>query len=245
MRSPENVVAEIRECVNKYHIGSINFSDEFFTANQDRVRAICRLMISERLIIPWVCMARAENIADETLQLMKSAGCREISFGIESGNAQMLARIDKKLDLNMAMDVVRRTQALGIKTHASYIIGYLGETHESIQDTINFSIKLNTDIAAFFIASPLPGSDFYEEAKKNGLIRKDASWADYSPLSNNVSVVNLPGLSLDEIRYWHRKAIRKYYVRFVYIFSRLLRLKHGYEVRNLISGFRTLLSIHK
>ncbi|MDO9541565.1 MAG: radical SAM protein [Kiritimatiellia bacterium] len=245
MRSPASIIAEIKECVEKYGITSINISDEFFTANRDRVHRICRLMISENCVIPWVCSARAERLDEETLKIMKEAGCREISFGIESGNPEILKRIDKKLDLNEALRVIRATQRAGIKTHASYILGYMGENVETMKDTICFAKQLNTDVAAFFIASPLPGSRFYNEVSEKGYLRPDASWENYSPLSNNLSVVCFPGLSPETIRYWHRKAIRTYYFRMSYIIARLMRIRHWYEVMNLVGGIKIFFSIRK
>jgi len=176
---------------------------------------------------------------------MKEAGCQEISFGIESGNPEILSRIDKKLDLNEALQVVRTTQRVGITTHASYILGYLGESVETVKQTIHFAKRLNTDVAAFFIASPLPGSRLYDEALEKGYVRSDATWQDYSPLSNTESVMTLPGLPIETIRYWHRKALKSYYIRPVYILARLTRIRHWYEIRNMLKGVKILFSIKK
>ncbi len=103
--------------------------------------------------------------------------------------------------------------------------------------------NLNTDIAAFFIASPLPGTRFYKEANAMGLIRKDANWIDYSPLGTTDSVVNLPGLSIKEIKAFHKKAMREYYVRVKYIVARLLRIRHWHEVVNMWEGVKLLLKL--
>ena len=244
-RSPESVVGEIQECIGKYGITSINFTDEFFTARKDRVLRICQLMREKGVVIPWVCSARAERLDYETLKAMKESGCHEISFGIESGNPEILSRIDKKLDLNEALQVVRTAQRVGITTHASYILGYLGESVETMKQTIYFAKRLNTDVAAFFIASPLPGSRLYNEALEKGYVRSDATWQDYSPLSNTESVMTLPGLPIETIRYWHRKALKSYYIRPDYILARLTRIRHWYEIRNMLKGVKILFSIKK
>jgi radical SAM superfamily enzyme YgiQ (UPF0313 family) len=242
-RSAENLVAEVKECIDLYGIRSFNFTDELFTVKKKRVLGICEAIIDTKLDISWVCSARAHHLDSETLEAMKAAGCREISFGIESGNEEILQKIDKVLKLDEARRVIQLTKKAGIKTHASYIMGYLGETEETLKDTIRFAKELNTTIAAFFVASPLPGTPFYHEAMQKGYIRDDITWINFSPLTNQESVVNLPGLSRRTIRRLHRKAIKEYYLRPRYILARLFSIRHWYEVENLFNGAKLLLNI--
>ena len=244
-RSPESVVAEMKECADKYDIRSFNFTDDLFTANKKRVMGICRLIRKEGLSIRWVCSARAQSLDLETLKMMKQAGCHEISFGIESGSTEILKRIDKGIKPDEALRVVRLTKKAGIITHASYMLGYVGETEQTIRETIRFAKKLNTKVAAFFIASPLPGTRLYKEALEKGYLRPDATWQDYSPLSNAESVLELPNLSTAMIRRWHRKALRDYYFRPRYIISRLLAMRHWYEIVNLFAGLKIFCRIKK
>lgn len=244
-RGAESIVAEIKECIEKYGTRSFNFTDELFTVNKKRVLEIHRLICEQKLNIAWVCSARAEHLDRETLEAMKKAGCHEISFGIESGSPEILKRMNKSLDLEEALRVICLTKKVGIATHASYILGYIGETEETINDTICFAKKLNTQVAAFFIASPLPGTLLYQEAKEKGYIRSNATWLDYSPLSNTESVLMLPNLSTAKIRKWHRKALRSYYSRLGYIISRLLRIRHCYEIVNLFGGLKIFFRIKK
>ncbi len=244
-RSPENVVAEIEECIDKYGIHAFSMTDELFTARKKRVLRLCNLMIERKLDISWVCTARAQKLDMEILEAMREAGCKEMSLGIESGNEAILSKIDKSLKLSEAEQVIKMVKKARIKTHASYIIGYLDETEETIKDTIRFSHKLNTDIAAFFIASPLPGTPFYNEAKKKGYLRKNISWVNFSPLSNAESVISFPSLTTETIREWHRKAIKSYYLRPRYILRRLFSIRHWYEVENLFLGMKVFLNIKK
>lgn len=237
-REPLCVVAEMKECVEKYGIRSFNFTDEFFTSDKNRVLAICGLICERKLNVAWVCSARAQHLDKETLLEMKRSGCHEISFGIESGNPDILKSIDKSIDLSEMYRVVSLAKSVGIITHASYILGYMGETVGTMRDTVRFAKHLNTDVAAFFIASPLPGSSLYKIAEEIGCLRANASWIDYSPLSNTESVLQLPNLSTSQIRSYHRKALRSYYLRPRYIFSRLKRIRHFYEVINLLAGLK-------
>ena len=118
------------------------------------------------------------------------------------------------------------------------MLGYVGETEQTIRETIRFAKKLNTKVAAFFIASPLPGTQLYKEALEKGYLRPDATWQDYSPLSNAESVLELPNLSTAMIRRWHRKALRDYYFQPRYIISRLLAMRRWYEIVNLFAGLK-------
>ena len=245
VRSSQSVVSEIRECIQKINVTSINFADEYFTAQKKRVLGICNLLRQEGLIVPWVCSSRAAGLDRETLASMKSAGCHEISFGVESGNLEILKLMDKKLDLAEAERVIRLTQSLGITTHASYVLGYPGETVETIKDTIRFAKRLNTDVAAFFIASPLPGSRLYQEALEKGFVRPDSTWLDYSLLSNQPSVLETPDLSATTLRHWHRIALRSYYFRPRYFLAKIARIRSWHEIVNLLAGLRVFFAIKK
>ena len=244
-RKSKYIISEIEECIEKYGVHNFNFTDEFFTAKKERVLEICKAICDRKFNISWVCSARAQGLDKETFEAMKLAGCHEISFGIESGNAEMIDRIDKALDLNEAKKVIKTAKKVGIKTHASYLIGYIGETEQSIRDTINFSKKLNTHVAAFFIASPLPGTTLYKEALEKGYIAQDSKWINYSPLSNNQPVLTLPNLSPLQLKKWHRKALTSYYMRPRYFLLRLTSIRHWYDIANLFEGLKLFFRIKK
>ncbi|MHC4716163.1 MAG: B12-binding domain-containing radical SAM protein [Planctomycetota bacterium] len=244
-RSAANLVEEMAECVERYGIASFNFADEFFTADKARVLTICDLIGRRGLDIAWVCSARAQKLDRETLAAMKRAGCRELSFGIESGDPEILKRMDKRIDLDEAKRVMATANRLGIRTHAGFIIGYPGETEQTVRRTVRVAKWLDVDIAAFWIASPLPGSRLRAEAEANGWIRPDARWSDYSPLSNNPSVLVLPTLSVERIRRLHRRALRSFYLRPGYVLRKLLSIRHGYQIANLFRGLLILLRIRK
>ncbi|MBF0196277.1 MAG: radical SAM protein [Planctomycetes bacterium] len=244
-RSKDNIIEEIQECVHKYGISTFHFTDELFTSNRRRVWELCEAILEMHLNIKWVCTARAQGLDLETLKLMKRAGCHEISFGIESGNQTMLNSIDKHLDLKKAADIISLTKKAGIITHATYMFGYIGETEQTMQETLDFAKSLNTHVAGFFIASPLPGTPLYEEASQKGYLRKSATWIDYSPLSNQKSVLELPTLSTYKIRSFHRNALKKYYTRPSYIWLRLKGIRRWHDIVNLFGGLRLLFKIKK
>ena len=241
--SPQRVIEEMEDCIEKYGIESFYLTDELFTVRKERVLEICGLIIKHQLKVKWTCFSRAERMDQETLEAMKEAGCSKISFGIESGNPEILTKIDKSLDLTDAKRVIDLTNKVGIKTHGSYMFGYIGETEETMRETMDVAKYLNTEIAAFFVASPLPGTPLYEEALQKGYMRDDIKWINFSPLSNEDSVMEMPNLPKEIIRKWHRKAVRNYYLRPSYIFARLIGIRHWHEVTNLAGGAKILLNL--
>jgi radical SAM superfamily enzyme YgiQ (UPF0313 family) len=238
-RSPGNVIDEMQQCITDFDIREFAITDELFTLNKERALAFCEGLLKRRMGVAWVCMSRAGQVDEQLLRLMKQAGCKEISFGLESGDEEVLSKIiHKKNTLEAARQSIRLVKKAGIRTHASYMIGNIGETEETIRKTINFAKELNTDIAAFFIATPLPGTELYEEAVKSGYIRTGVSWNDFSPLSKGKPVMSLPNLSSEDLLRWHRRAIREYYLRPRYILKKIFGLRSKVDFLNIYNGLR-------
>lgn len=245
-RSAKNVIAEIEECRDNLGIREFSLTDELFAQNRDRVVEFCEIVLNKRLNITWVCMSRVGQLNEKLLSLMKKAGCKEISFGIESGDEEILRKIiHKNNTLEAARHTIKMVKKAGIRTHASYMLGNIGETERTIRKTIAFAKELNTDIAAFFIATPLPGTELYEQALRLGYIRGEANWSCFSPLSRAKPVMALPGLSSEQLMRWHRRAIWEYYVRPRYIMKKLFGVREKVDLLNLIDGLRLLIRLER
>jgi radical SAM superfamily enzyme YgiQ (UPF0313 family) len=243
LRSAPNVVDEIEHCVKDFGIGEFNFHDELFTLNKKRTIEICREIRRRKLDICWVCMVRVDYVSDEVLEEMKLAGCRKIMFGFESGSQMILDKMKKKVALERAEEAVKAVKRAGIRTAGNYMFGNIGETEKTIYQSIELAKKLNTDTCAFFIASPYPGTEFYEIAKRKGYLRKELDWKDFCLVSNNLPPLDLPGLPAARILELQKKAYREYYLRFKYILGKLKMLKSPVDVKNLIDGALLLFRI--
>jgi radical SAM superfamily enzyme YgiQ (UPF0313 family) len=244
-RSPRNVVDEIEECVNKYGIGEILFHDEFFALKHSRVRQICGEILRRKLDIFWACMSRAGSVNAAILKEMKGAGCRLISFGLESGSQVILNNIRKSNTIDNARESISLVKEAGIRTHASYMVGNIGETDKTMRETINLAKELNTDVAAFFMATPYPGTEFYKEAVKKGYLRKDVEWKDFSMLSKNKPTLNMPGMSAKRMERWQKRANIEYYVRLRYLFMKLAQIRNLDDILNVFRGIRLLFRLVK
>lgn len=161
-RSTRNVVDEV-ENILSYGIDIINIADDLFTASKARVREFCNEVKTRGLRFQWSAFARVNTVDLATLNLMKEAGCRAVSFGIESGNTDMLVRVRKGITLDQAREAAKTCKQAGIIAHASFIAGLPGESLESLQDSDRFSKELDILYAYHFLA-PFPGTTVREHA---------------------------------------------------------------------------------
>ncbi len=196
-RSAHSVVNEMLYLKQRYQPRSFYFDDMSFTINKRHVLAICRLMRKRGVNLPWACMGDVIYGMDrEMLETMRAAGCAGIKFGIESADPAILRRAGKRLDPARAGSAVEWMRKIGLKSHATYLLGLPGDSVESIKRTVRFAAELPTDSVQFAIASPLPGTPFYKMAEKEGWLTS-RDWhrfdgACFSPLS-------YPGLSGEQI----------------------------------------------
>jgi anaerobic magnesium-protoporphyrin IX monomethyl ester cyclase len=163
-RTAKNVVEEVEDAL-KFGYDGIFFVDDCFTLNRKRVVEICDEILARDLDFEWECLSRVDNIDRELAGKMKRAGCRRIFFGIESGNERTLRIMAKHFSLEEARRTVENVASAGIKAGAFFIIGYPGETDESILDTINFSTSLPLEYLSFTLPYPIPGTGLYEKVK--------------------------------------------------------------------------------
>ena len=221
-RSAENVVGEFEYIANNFpDVKEVVIEDDTFTANKKRVKDICQMLVERGINkrLKWLCNARVD-LDLETMQAMKKAGCRLIIPGIESGSQQILDNIKKGTKVEMFHQYVSNAKKAGLLIHACYMVGNQGETKETMQKTLKLALKLNTDTAQFFPLIPYPGTEAYQWAKENGYIETD--YEKYClPDGTHNTVLNLPGLSAQEMVDFCNMARRKYYLRFSYVMHRL------------------------
>ena len=180
-RSPENVLDEIGELINKWDIEEIQFEDDNMTANKKRAKEIFQGMIDRgyKIKFNFPNGVALWTLDEELIDLMQKAGCYEMALAFESGCQDVLSNIVKKpTNLKKAEGIVRIIQEKGIRTDGFYILGFPGETREQIKETINFANKIKTDMAYFFVANPLPGTAMYQMAKDKNMLRDDFNFED-------------------------------------------------------------------
>ena len=172
---------------------------------------MCDLIIQEGLQVKWTCNSRVDYVDEEMLQRMSRAGNWFISWGIESGNEEILKRARKGYRMEQAHLALTWARQAGIKNWGYFIIGLPGETEETIRQTIDLSKKLPLDIALFHIAAPYPGTPFYFEVLENGWFRPGVRWEEVD--MDESTVLDYPGLSAERLEYWQRRAFREWAMR--------------------------------
>jgi anaerobic magnesium-protoporphyrin IX monomethyl ester cyclase len=189
-------------------VRDIFFWGDTFTLLKDQVRSLCRAIIEERLDIRWVANSRVDTVDPETLALMKRAGCWMLSFGIESGDEEILRSCGKNITLDRIAQAVRDTRAAGILSAGHFIFGLPGETVRSARRTARFARRLSLDFANFYTAVPYPGSRLYEQALASGWI-KDAGWARFS---QSEFLMDLPTIDRHRLAGIRRRAKWMFYI---------------------------------
>ena len=230
LRSPQNVIGEIEYIIENFpEVKEIVFEDDTFTINKQRVTEICNLMIEKGIHrkIRWLCNARV-NLDYETMRLMKKAGCHLIIPGIESVNQQILNNIKKGTTVEQIERYIANARKAGLMIHACYMVGNQGETHETMQATLDAAMRFKTDTAQFFPLIPYPGTGAYNWAKSNGYI--SGKYDEYIHEDGTLNcIINTPELSAQELVDFCQMARKKYYLRPWYIAHRIWRGLHDFE----------------
>jgi radical SAM superfamily enzyme YgiQ (UPF0313 family) len=220
--SAEKVVGEIEEC-KALGLNWIDFFDDTFTLNKKRAEKICRLLIDKKIDILWSARTRVDRVDQKLLNLMSAAGCRKISFGIESGCQRILDRLQKDITLEQVQKTIKAARKAGISVYADFMIGNPDETIEDIKKTIGFACKLPIQYAQFSITTPYPSTPLYDEFRKKRPELGDY-WQKFArdPHINFKTPIWSDGdiPAEDIIKLWH-SAIKKFYFRPSKIFSEI------------------------
>jgi radical SAM superfamily enzyme YgiQ (UPF0313 family) len=159
--SPAKVVEMIEHLHARWGVRHIMFVDDLFLASRTRVTEFCKRLIATGLRISWTCTARVDTVKPEVLALMKQAGCWEISFGLETGSDELLVKMDKQARVARSEQAVSWTHAAGIRTKGLFMLGYPGETPETIRATRDFARRIPMHIMNLSKFTPYPGSPIY------------------------------------------------------------------------------------
>jgi radical SAM superfamily enzyme YgiQ (UPF0313 family) len=195
VRSPENIIEELKFLNSKFGIKKIDFMEDTFTINENRTKKLCRLIRDEGLDFSWICTTRVDKFSKQTVNEMKKAGCDLVCFGFESGVQKNLDFLNKGFTLEDSIRAVKIAKDAKIPVIGSFVIGIPGETREMINQTIYFAKKLKLHSARFPLLTPFPGTKLYEIVKKNdSLLTKDLSqYIYYNP------IIKLENISPNEL----------------------------------------------
>ncbi len=210
-RDPEKVVDEMESVIADYGAQEIYFDDSSFTTSRKHARAVSQAIINRGLKVAWSCMADA-RVDFETLKLMRDSGCIGLKFGVETADPVTMGKIKKNLDLNYVDEFGENCRKLGLHTHGTFMFGLPGETRESIRRTIEFAFNLKCTTSQFSVATPFPGTEFYEMAKKEGWLVTD-DWSKFDGAES--PVIAYPDCSTEDILAGLEKAKKRKIIRVI------------------------------
>ena len=206
-RPVQGVVDEIENGMDRFGVKDFFVWADTFTADKGYVEAFSREIVTRGLKISWTCNSRVDTVDREMLSCMKEAGLWMISFGLESGNDNVLELTGKGITVAQSRDAVSMAHELGIKTSGHFVLGLPGETERSMNDTLTLALDLPLDIAQFYTAAPFPGTRLYDLALKKGWLQKTSFF------SQSHAVMDLPGISAKRVDAFRRYAYKKFYMR--------------------------------
>jgi radical SAM superfamily enzyme YgiQ (UPF0313 family) len=238
MRHPELVVDEIQHDLILFpYLNEIMFETDTFTASANHVEGVCREILKRNLKITWSCNCRTD-VDLELLPLMKRAGCRMLMVGFEFGTQEALDAVRKGTTLEQSARLAREAQRLGFTVHGCFMFGAPGETMESALQTIEFAKSLPMDTVQFSGICAYPGTDIYQQARENGSLVPNVwrEWVDGN--WEQVTVLDYPGLSKEEIDHLIDRGLREFYLRPGQMLRMALDTRTPDDVRRKLFGIK-------
>jgi len=237
-RSPENIIEELKILKQKYKIKEFQIWDDNFTLDKKRAMKFCNLLIKEKLNLIWWCPngVRMETLDYKLLKKMKSSGCYAIVLGIESGSLKIQKDMNKNLDFKKLRNVVNMAYKLKLRTQGFFIIGYPTETKSDIIKTIKLAKSLPLDRATFGLFQPLPGSEIFNQLKKQGKLKD----IDFTKIEYSKPSIAPNGITLKELKNLQQRALIEFYFQPKVFFKFLkenLTLSQFKEISNMVKKY--------
>lgn len=203
-RSPENVIEEIEQICNVIHKGKplwILIGDPNFMGDAKRVDYICELLNELDLDIVFQAMVRADSVVryPEVVKKMCDNNIIQFCMGIESPNLKDLSITRKGINTEMQKKAIRVIRDSHGIAGGTFVIGLPDQSEEEIKQFPTYAKEIGLMSAWFGIATPFPGTEFYESLEKEGLIF-ERDWTKYDENSSVFSIPKISKQRIEELR---------------------------------------------
>ncbi len=237
MHSPEYIIDMIKYLHVKYGIRHLVFDDDDFLLHRSHVKRFFKLLEASGLKIKVTCSTRVDTPCLDMLPELKKSGLTQILIGVESGNQGILDAMKKNIKLDDTRRIVRGAKKAGIKVEAFIIVGYPGETEDTMKDTVKLVRELNFEDVGVWTFTPLPGAEIYSEIRKENsdLGKYEENWEIMNSMDGIVFVPK--GLDVKTIDRYVMKINNECYLRpgsILKIFQKMKTKKHVKAVLNTI-----------
>ena len=208
--SPKRLLSIMKELQKKYGFKSFQFRDPVWGLKKDFIEKFSLAIIKSGLNFEWGIETRIDLLDKSKLRLLKKAGLRSINIGIETPNINVAAANKRKLcPEDHQREIIEFASRINIRINAFYIMGLEDDTEKSCNETIDYSLSLDTYMARFSVCTPYPGTGFYNDLKKNKRLTKH-NLASYNQQELVYAQKNLKD---DLVKSLVQKAYIKYYLR--------------------------------
>ncbi len=206
--SPRYMLEHLHHIRSRWGVRHVTFYDDIFTANRKRVEGFCDLMASGNPGVTFSCAVRSNQIDEELVRRLAAAGCWQVSFGVESGDPEVLRTHRRGTDLDDIFDKVHILKRHGLRAKGLFIVGLPGESEETIRRTIDYACRVPFDEVNVSKFTPFPGAPLYETIRDLGEFDED--W-DSMNLLNFVFVPE--GMTRERLEDLYREFLRRFYQR--------------------------------
>lgn len=241
-RSLPAIVDEIGDCLAAGY-DEIHFYDDLFNVDPERVIAFSDEVLRRGYRFTWDFRGRVNTVTRESLVRAKAAGCRMISFGVETGSNEGLRQLKKGCTVEQVRQVFRWCREVGILTIADFMIGLPFErTAADVRRNVDFLLSLDPDYAQFSILSLFPNTELFAEAAGQGLVDPER-WRSFAaaPRPDFHCDHWEEHLRIRELLALQKEAYRRFYLRPRYIWRSLVRTCSWSEFRFKLQGMLKLL----
>jgi len=244
--STARIIAEIKGLIDTYHIRQINIEADTLTVKKRFLKDLCQALIDNGINrqIKWTCESRVDTIDGDMLELMRRAGCWQISYGVETGSQRLLDLINKGVTLNQVEAAFEMTKKAGISIRGFFMLGLPTETRQESMETIAFAKRIDPLWAQFTITVPYPGTKMFDDLDRSGQI-KTYDWSCYNTWSGWKGEERIPfvpeGRTIEELAELQKMALRAFYLRPSVVWKFLLTVRSLRDIHKYYIGFMVLL----
>jgi len=244
--SIDRIILEIRGLIDRYGVKQVNIEADTLTVKKSFLRDLCMAMIDSGInrLIKWTCESRVDTVDADSLDLMKRAGCWQISYGVETGSQRLLDLINKGVTLKQVEDAFRMTKKAGMTIRGFFMLGLPTETRKESMATIAFAKKIDPLWAQFTITVPYPGTQMFKVLEAEGKIRT-YDWSRYNTWSGWKGDKVIPfvaeGRTIEELSELQKKALRSFYLRPSVVWKFMQTVHSIHDLKKYAQGFMVLI----
>lgn len=224
------LIGDELEKLSRMGVETVRISDEMFFLNKRYYEPLLHEIIQRGLKLRMWAYSRVDTVRHEYLDLFQQAGINWLALGIEAGNQNVRQEVSKGSfkEVNIR-EVCNTVRASGMNVISNYIFGFPEDTLDTMQQTLDLALELNTEMANMYPCQALPGSPMYHIAKRNGWKLPD-SYGGYAFLSYDSEPLPTKHLSAAQVLRFRDEAWQKYFSNPAYL--ALLSNKFGATERH-------------